>query len=245
MSRFRPDRPPAGGPIGPMAAVFLLALATAPSAGQEAGVLAEGTYRITVDGRAVGTEAFAVRRQGRDVRAVGRIRMESAVDGLPSMEVWLRTNGEFRPDLFRLRPQGPGPDAVTAVREGDRVRVRTTTPEGERYREFLAPEGVVVFDPRVAHHWYLVLRYREREVAGGAAEIPVVLPARSERVQMRVRRAGDEEVTVEGRAVSATRHEVSGGITATVWTAEDGRVVRVTLPALGLTSERIRGGGRS
>lgn len=230
--------------LAPLAAAALLATAVSPSPAQQGEPLAEGSYRISVDGRAVGTEAFAVRRQGRDVRAVGRVRLDTAAAGLSPVEVWLQTDGDYRPGLFRLRPEAGGPEAYTAVREGDRVRVRTSAAEGERFREFLAPEGVVVFDPRIAHHWFLVLRYRSDDLGGDGAEVPAVLPVRNDRVRMRVRRAGEEQVSVAGATATATRHEVAGGVEATVWTGGDGRVLRLELPAIGLTSEWNPDGGQ-
>lgn len=222
-------------------AAALVALSTT-AAGQETGTLDEGTYRITVAGRSVGTEAFAVRREGRDVRAVGRVRLDTTTSVLPSMEVWLQTDAGFRPTLFRLRPGSEGPEAYTAVLEGDRVRVRTSSAGGERFREFLAPEGLALFDPRMAHHWFLVLRPRTEALSRGAVRVPAILPARGERIQMEIRRVGEEEVTVAGRRVTATRHEVTGELTATVWTGDDGRVLRLSLPALALAADRIREG---
>lgn len=223
----------------PVAAFALLAAASTPCDAQQTDPLAEGTYRITVDGRPVGTEAFAIRRRGRDVRAVGRVRLDSAASGLSSLEVWLQTTGDFRPDLFRLRPGTGGPEAYTAVREGDRLRVRTSTSEGERFREFLAPEGVAVFDPRIAHHWFLVLRYRADDLAGGEAALPAIVPVRNERIILRVRQIGEERIAVGERTVTAVRHEVAGGMSATVWTGEGGRILRLEVPSLGLVSEWI------
>lgn len=220
-------------------AVLLVALTTAPAAAQQQGVLDQGTYRITISGRAVGTEAFGVRREGRDIRAVGRVRLDTAVSVLPSMEAWLQTDAGYRPTLFRLRPRTEGPESYTAVREADRIRLRTTTGEGERYREFLAPEGLALFDPRLAHHWYLVLRPRSDALTEGAVELEAILPARGEQIRMEIRRTGEEEVTAAGRRVTATRHEVTGGLAATVWTGEDGRVLRLSLPGAELVSERI------
>lgn len=238
---MRTDRTGSGAVavLASAATVLLATLAAAPTAGQEPGVLDQGTYRITVAGRAVGTEAFGVRREGRDIRAVGRVRLDTAVSVLSSMEVWLQTDAGFRPNLFRLRPRTEGTGSYTAVREADRIRLRTTTEEGERYREFLAPEGLALFDPRLAHHWYLVLRARSGALAEGTVEVPAILPARGERIRMQVRRAGDEEVTAAGRRVTATRHEVTGGLTATVWTGQDGRVLRLSLPGPELVSEWI------
>ncbi len=233
---------PRGAPFRRLvpAAILLLAAAAVPATAQQPGPLDEGTYRITVAGHAVGTEAFAVRREGRDVRAVGRVRLDTATSVLSSMEVWLQTDGDFRPSLFRLRPQGEDRESYTAVREGDRIRVRRTTAEGERYREYLGREGTAVFDPRMAHHWYLVLRPRAEALAEGAVEVPAILPARDEEVRLRIRRTGEEEVSAGGGRTTALRHEVTGGVTATVWTDGDGRVLRLSLPDLTLAAERVQ-----
>lgn len=238
-------RPPSATRTALAAALAVLAGAAAgplpsPLSAQESRTLDEGTYRVTVAGRPVGTEAFAVRREGRDVRAVGRVRLDTAAAGLPSMEVWLQTDADFRPTLFRLRPTEADPASYTAVREADRVRVRTTTTEGERYREFLAPEGVALLDPRVAHHWFLVLRARGGSLDAGPVRVPAILPARGERVVMEIRRAGREEIALADRTATATRYEVTGDLKATVWTGDDGRVLRLSLPALALSSSRVQ-----
>lgn len=228
-----------------LAAALVAVLAPPPSASleaQEARSLDEGTYRVSVAGRAVGSEIFAVRREGRDVRAVGRVRLDTATAALSSMEAWLQTDADFRPTLFRLRPQAAGPDSYTAALEEDRVRLRTTTAEGERYREFLAPEGLAMFDPRLAHHWYLVLRPRAETLSDGPVRVPAILPVRGERTQMEIRRAGREEIPLGERTTEATRYEVTGDLTATVWTDGDGRVLRLSLPALALSSSRVREG---
>lgn len=223
-------------------AAVLVPSPASPLAAQDAGTLDEGTYRISVAGRPVGNEIFALRREGRDVRAVGRVRLDTATSALPSMEAWLQTDADFRPTVFRLRPQGAGQESYTAVREADRVRVRTTTAEGERYREFLAPEGLALFDPRLAHHWYPVIRSRAEELSDGPVRVPAILPVRGERVQMEIRRSGREEIVLDGRTAEATRYEIAGDLTATVWTDGDGRVLRLSLPGLALSSSRVREG---
>lgn len=224
-----------------LAAALAAVLAPPPASSleaQEASTLDEGAYRVSVAGRTVGTEVFAVRREGRDVRAVGRVRLDTATSVLSSVEVWLQTDTDFRPTLFRLQPQAAGPESYTAAREADRVRLRTTTAEGERYREFLAPEGLAIFDPRLAHHWYLVLRPRTETLSDGPVRVPAILPVRGERTQMEIRRAGREEISLGGRTAEATRYEVTGDLTATIWTDGDGRVLRLSLPALALSSSR-------
>lgn len=221
------------------AAAVLLAVAPASVAGQETGPLDQGAYRLIVDGRVVGTETFEIREEGRTVRAVGRVRLDTALADLEPMMIWLQTNADLRPDLLRLRPEGSGPGSVTAIREDDRVRVRLSTSRGEQFRELMAPEGLVFLDVRVAHHWFLALRQHAGALAeGGVVRVPAVLPTGPAQVDLEIRRTGREPLETADRTVQAARHEVSGEVSAVVWVDAEGRVLRLRLPEAKLTVER-------
>lgn len=228
------------------AASLLLAASPDAAAGQDARTLDEGAYRLTVDGREIGTETFAVRREGRNVRGVAQIRLDTVGAGLSSMTAWLQTNADFRPDLLRLRPETSDSKSVTAVREGDRLRVQTSSSRGQRSREFVASPGLVLLDARIAHHWFLALKQHADDLAaGGSVRVPAILPAKPARMELEIRRGGQESVEVAGRTLQATRHEVSGQLSAVVWTDDAGRVVKLRLPGEDLTAERTEGAGGS
>lgn len=244
-------RPAAGspGPRGP-GRLHLLAVLLAPTAAvgglsaQTAQAVDAGTFELRVDGRTVGTESFEIRRSGRQVRAVGRVSLDSAVAGLHSLEVWLEADANYVPDRFRLRPSGGDLQSVTAVREEERLRLQVSSRAGDRWKEFLASPDLVLLEPGLAHPWLLILRQHRDGLEGrGAVEVPAVVPTEARRTSLSLRRQGPERVEVPGANRTAVRYTATlgGGDEIRIWTAEDGRVLRVESPSRRLTAVRRPG----
>lgn len=223
-----------------VALVVLWAAGSAPSAlAGQAQSLDQGTYLLRVEGRRVGTEAFAIRREGRDIKAVGRVSLDTTTTLTP-LEVWLQTDTEYRPDLFRLRPGAGDLRAVTAVREERRLRLQISTKAGDRFKEFMAPPELSVLEPHIAHHYLLVLRqHRGPLAADGTARIPVVVPSRSDRFTLVLRRDGEEQIQVPAGSRSAIRYRLTlDGDEIRVWADAEGRVLRLEVPSRDLVAVR-------
>lgn len=222
----------------------LAAAAPAPAAAQGPQEIDAGTFELRVRGRTVGTESFGIRRRGGDVRAVGRVRIDSSAAGLRAREVWLQTDGEYVPSLFRVRPATGDVQSVTAVREENRLRVQISSAAGDRWKEFLAPPDLTLIEPGVAHHWTLILRQHgqalERE---GRVAAPAVLPVEARRSTLVIQRRGTRQVEVPGANRSAVLYTATldGGDETRVWIDEEGRVLRMEIPARNLAAVRLPG----
>lgn len=229
------------------AALLLAVGGVRPAAAQATQELDRGTFDLLQGGASVGTETFAIRRERGSIRAVGRIQLTSGGTGWRAGQVWLQTDPDFRPQLFRLEPlpEAEGEETAAAVRQEDRLRLQTTSSAGQRSREFVAPPELSVLHPDVAHHLYLLLRQHASALdPEGQVRVPAVLPARGERVTLTIRRGAREEITVAGQTRQAVRHVVEAeGVHLEAWTDDEGRILRVHHPDEGRTAERTQEGG--
>lgn len=226
------------------AALLLSTAAAAPAGGQEAQVLDRGVFDLREGDASVGSETFAIRRERGSVRAVGRIQLRSDATYWRPGQVWFQTDPDFRPQLFRMEPEG-GSETAAAVRQEDRLRLQTTSGAGQRSREFVAPAELSVLHTGVTHHLYFLFRqHAEALASGGEARIPAVLPDQRQRVTLSIRREAGGEITVAGQSREAIRYVVEAdGQLLEAWTDEQGRILRVRHPADGRTAERTQFGG--
>lgn len=229
------------------AAAVALCSAAQPLAAQQTRELDAGNYEIRVEGRRVGSEQFAVRREGRDVRAVGRIDVDTATSAIRPMETGMRAGSDFAPELFRIRLREGDVQSVVAIREEGRLRLQVTSSRGDRWKEFVAPDGLSILEPRLAHHWYLVLRQHADALGqAGRVRVSAVDPLERMQMELEIRREGPEAVDLPGARRSAIRYTATLGDRgeARIWTDEEGRVLRVTIPGRGWISVRLPGDTR-
>lgn len=208
----------------------LAAAVPGPAAAQAVQELDSGTFEIRTDGRVVGTESFAIRREGSAVRAVGRIVGEGDGGSVPrTLEVKLQTNAAFRPNAYALRGQGGAVSGVDATWEGDRLRLHVTSVEGERWKEFLTRGPVAVLERGVAHHYHVLFQHLGTDPAG--SRVTVIVPSRNQQMTATVSGGTGEAVELGGRQTEARRYQVeTDGARATVWLDGQGRVLRVAFP---------------
>lgn len=232
------------GALGALAALAAAVVAPDALAAQEEKVVDSGRLELRVDGRTVGTERFEIRRSGRQVRAAGRVMLDSAAAGLQPLEVLLETDADHAPELFRLRPTAGDVRSVTAVREEGRLRVQVSSRAGDRWKEFVAPDGLVLVEPGVAHHWALILlQHRDRLAGSAMIEVPAVVPSEARRAPLRIRREGPDRAEVPGANRDAVRYTATldGSREFLIWTSEEGHVLRVESRGTGVVAVRAEG----
>lgn len=227
----------AGARCVALLALAALGLAPARAVAQDPNLVDQGRYDIRLGDRATGTETFAIRRQGEGYLAVGRVQLEGSGAWLRSSEVFLRTDGSFAPLRYRFESLVTG-DARTVdfARSGTRIRISTSSDEGERVNELLARPGQVLLQPGIAQHYYFVVR----RLAAGARELTAVIPGEGREAPIRLMDASDTTLEIGGVSVAARRWELTvDGTTHLVWSdGADGRILRVEIPDRGWRSER-------
>lgn len=224
-------------PILVALAALTFGLVPSEAGAQDPNLVDQGRYDIRLGERTTGTETFAIRRQGEGYMAVGRIQLEGSGAWLRSAEVMLRTDGSFTPVRYRLESRVAGdPRTVSFLRSGTRIRISTSSDEGERVNELLAGPDQVLLEPGIAQHYYFVVR----RLAAGASRLTAVIPGDGREAAIRVTTASDVTIESGGRSMDARRWELAvDGTTHLVWSDRtDGRILRVEIPDRGWRSDR-------
>lgn len=220
-----------------LSATMLAMPSTSPA---QVTVVDEGTFTIARNGQRIGRESFTIRKTsgpGGDVYVAN-----ATVDvDTQRLSPALRADDSFAPLAYQLE-----------VRSGDEVQERlkglvgrgrfsaqVKTPRGESTKEYIVSDGALVLDDDVFHQYYFLAQRTGRLAAAGGT-VPVVIPRRNMQVVMRVRSTGPDRISIGGSAIAA-RHLVltePGGATRQIWVDDQGRVLKVSLDARGMTATR-------
>lgn len=223
--------------------LFALAtlLATAPLAVAQTVTLDEGSFRLSVGGKEVGTEVFSIRQNGTGqnavIIAVGRVVLDSD-KGPQELSSELQVSGStLRPATYEVRVQGSGAEQIKGRLVGGRFSAQIVSPAGEQMREYLAGEGAVVADEGVAHQYYFLARRFE----GKNGRIPVIIPRLNRQVIATVSSAGAEKIAIAGRSFEAQKFVIApaGNPTREVWVDAEGRVLRLEIPDRKFVAQRV------
>jgi hypothetical protein len=222
----------------------VLALFCSPIAvvAQDPNLVDQGRYDITLGDHITGTETFAIRRQGEGYMAVGRIQLEGESTWLRSAEFGLRTDGTYAPARFETRALGQPAHTLKLTRSGTRLRITTTSDEGDRMTELLAAPGQVLLGTGIAQHYYFVVR---RLAAGGdqPSKLRAILPDDGQEQPISVIGVTTTQITIGEATLPASRYELDvAGTRHFVWADPgDGRILRVEIPDLQWISIRQPG----
>lgn len=228
------------GLLAVVTATFLSAPAT--SAAQDPNLVDSGRYDITIGDRVAGTETFAIRRQGEGYMAVGRIQLEAEGTWLRSAEFGLRTDGAYSPVRFETRTVGGPARTLIVTRNGTRLRITTSSDEGDRMRELLATPDQILLEPGIAQHYYFAIR-RITAAGGLPPDLVAIRPGRGLEHTVRVDSVTATEISLGGVAQPASRYDLDvGGEGHIVWAdPADGRILMVEIPDREWTSVRRPG----
>jgi hypothetical protein len=213
-----------------------LLLAFALPLGAQNVVLDEGTFRLLLEGKEIGTETFTIRRvgQGEDAHVIANAVIELDLpSGREQVKPLLRAGDDRSVSEYQLEVSGREPKAISVMLSGRRFVARTRTPSGEQEREFRASPGAVLLEEGVAHQYWFLSQLPE------GTDVNVLVPRAGSQDRVVVRAARPESLELGGALVSA-RHvtlEINGGAHE-VWYDEDGRVLKVLVPGTGFSAER-------
>jgi hypothetical protein len=200
----------------------------------------EGAFRLTVNGEVVGREDFSIRRVGRGSEArlilMGSVEMDLP-DGRQSFSPAMEAGGqEMAVTAYQLRVTGARNVEIYVTRSDRRYMAKVISPEGEEVREFRAGPGSILLDREVAHQNYLLLPFLDRP---DAVSLTVLSPLAGEQTRMTLRMVGEEEVRIGTELVRGRHYRLEGGEDSRdVWFDDQGRILKVALPARGYLAER-------
>ncbi len=223
------------------AALFLfLVLGPSLSAGQNISV-DEGAFRIYVNGEAIGREEFSIRQTG--PRAQQRHILYGNVEldlpqGIVTLSPAMDASGSpLAVSDYQIKVAGAETTDIFITVSGKRFLARSVSAAGEQLREFRAGSGSVLLDEGIVHHHFLLSPFLESE---GAVSLTVFIPRAEAQQRMTLSLVGEEEVRVGGVLVSGARrfHLEGGEYSRDIWFDEQGRILRLEIPAQGFVAER-------
>lgn len=216
-----------------IAGIALLGLPLAAAA--QVAVVDEGSFTISREGSRIGREEFAIRRTpnpGGDVLVANA----TAVYTDRRLSPALQTDAAGAPLRYQVEVivGGDVQERLQGRVGRGRFSAQLRTPRGESAREYVVADGALILDDDVFHQYYFLAR------AGRTGLVPVVVPRRNVQVTMRVDNQGADAVVIDGNRLSATRYVMTEpeGSTRRIWVDGEGRVLKVTLDARGITALR-------
>lgn len=205
----------------------------AASAAPQGPILDAGTFVISRNGAVVGREEFTVRR-GQSSGPAGYTITSTVTYPPTSPRITLSPVVELGPDSMPVQVQydiyGDGQARVYARFGPRRVTLRVVRPRGESARELPATGREIVVDDSVFGLYAI-------PPARGARQ--AVAPRSGARLPAELLDRGTERTTVQGVS-HELRHYVLrlGSQERHLWYDQDGKLMKVEVPALGLTAER-------
>jgi hypothetical protein len=207
----------------------LSTLSATPLAAQ--GTVDQGTFRVYVEDREVGTETFTISQTGTGASAVtlasGQVDLRLPSGSL-KLAPRLRAQGvAFDPVQYQVDVSGDQPQRIVGNIGSGRVSARIVNASGEQLREYVATSGAVVLEDGVAHHYFFLAQRLH------SGTIPVIVPRDSRQVMATVTNRGEETVQVDGHPARLFHLVVqpAGGVQTDVWVDALNRVIRVQIPA--------------
>lgn len=223
--------------------LFVLAgtLMVAPPLAAQTVTLDEGSYRISIGGKEVGTEVFSIRQNGSGatavIIAVGRIVLDGEKGPQQLSSELQVAGGTLRPAAYEVRVQGASSEQIKGRVVGGRFSAQIVSPAGEMMREYLAGDGAVVVDEGVAHQYYFVARRAD----GKSTRMPVIIPRLNRQVIAEVADGGPEKIAIAGRSFEAHKYVISpaGNPRREIWVDAEGRVLRLEIPDRNFVAQRV------
>jgi hypothetical protein len=223
-------------------ALFTTATAAAPSTAAAqpvtAGRVDVGSFSILREGARVGREQFSIRRVGSPDGVEFELRSEATID---ERRVATRLDADSAGTPIRYTVEERDPTGVVLRLGGQQVRGRfaalTRSRRGEAAREYLLPPETVILETTTFHQAAVLLLSRgERTDRRLLALAPLDNHERDVRL---ILDAPSDPVLVAGVRIEALRWLVEDPVGRRIlWTDADGRLLRITIPSLGLEAVR-------
>jgi hypothetical protein len=216
-------------------------LAAASPVAAQTVTLDEGSFRISVNGKEVGTEIFSIRQNGSGsnavIIAVGRVVLDSDKGPQELSSELQVAGGTLRPAAYEVKVQGADAGQIKGRVVGGRFSAQIVSPAGEMMREYLAGDGAVVVDEGVAHQYYFLARRAD----GKSTRMPVIIPRLNRQVVAEIADGGPEKIAIAGRSFEARKYVIrpAGQPRREVWVDTEGRVLRLEIPDRNFSAQRV------
>ena len=198
--------------------------------------LDEGTFLISRHGTPLGRESFRISQAPAAAPEAYRATAQVAL-GERRIVPTLTCDSSGAPLSYDVAVQGgtdPGARFQGRARPG-RFSSLTRTRDGESTREYVVPHGVVVLDDDVVHQLYFVTIGGRR-----TGRITVLGPRTGAQAVVALENLGMGSVEIGGNSIAAMHFALSatGFARREFWIDSAGRVLRATIPELGIVAQR-------
>lgn len=193
----------------------------------------EGSFTVTRNGAPMGREQFRILRRpvaGSTVYVANATAAYGDRRLLPALET--DPSGAPLAYVVEVRVGGDLEEKLSGRLGRGRFSARMQSPRGESGKEYIVADGALILDEDVFHQYYFL--------GDRTGTIPVVVPRRNVQTTMRIEVRGDDRVTIGGQSLAARRLQLSAGDGSTrdIWVDAQGRVLKVSIPARGVTAVR-------
>ncbi len=201
-------------------------------------VLDEGRFTLFIEGREAGSESFEIHRLGMGQSA--RIVATATVSlGGTEMRPTLEASPDFRVTGYQNRVTGAREADLSVVLNGRRYVSRMSSAEGEVQREYRAAPRTTVLENRVSHQYYFLAQF----IDGGSGPMLALSPVDGEQARLEVVSTETEPFRLGDQQLDARHIRLQGGgELRELWIDDQGRVLRVEIPAIGFRAERLPDG---
>ena len=226
-----------------LAALVVAAATPAPAQQQAQPVLQAGTtssFMIFLRGNAVGIEQMAVSRvpEGWQILSTGRLAQPF---DLVARKLEVRYTADWKPVAFNIDTtvRGQFQRIITTV-DGDTATSEITAgTETTRKTDTINPSALLL--PNALYSPYEALAVQLRTAPSGSTLPAYVVPVGS--IDIRVGDSTSEQIQTTARLITARRTRVTMNIAGApselnIWADENGRLLRLTVPAQGLDVAR-------
>jgi hypothetical protein len=224
-----------------VALVFSLLCGAATAAAAQTTTLDEGTFRILIGGREVGSESFSIRQSGTGTNATINARGTVTIDSAgvtEELQSALQVAGAaLQPTVYNLRIlHGQREEQITGRVAGGRFIAKILSTTGEELREYLVSNRAILIDQGITHHYYFLAR----RMQDTSMQIPIIIPRQSRQVSASVEMRGEEMVNVGNQRIAAQHLIVTPntGNVVQLWVDNRARVLRLEIPASNFAARR-------
>jgi hypothetical protein len=201
-----------------------------------------GTFEIAIGGKVIGVERFRILPSGNKIVAKAEIELHSQKGGktlvlhsLPELVL----DSQLQPVSYTWAQKGVQNSELRIDFTTVPAKVQYHTVNGKNdYRHFLLPKDVVVLDDNVLNQ-YEILVDLYNKTSRGQQTFNAFIPQEALPGQVKVVETGIEQVRIGGRSESLRHLVVTTDLAhIELWTDQEGRLQRVSVPAMRFNAVR-------
>jgi hypothetical protein len=216
---------------------FLWAIAGAAESGQKTERL-EGEYTISVSGKEIGAEKFAVVISGDTVSSVSNLEFRNPGGGPKKirLETKMEMDGNFVPRSYELKSDVDGQAGRIVGRFAPNQVIFEYTGGGRSDRSgLLLGKQFTVLDTNLFHHFIFLTRLFKYNNGPKPQTFDVVIPQEKDTGTLKMRELDKETILVKGKKVSAAHLLMdSGTVQIHLWVDSNHIPRKITVPDRGI-----------